>query len=328
MGEVFLGGTCGESTWRHKIAIPALTAAGLSYYNPQCGPGEWTPELIPIEAAAKDGASCQLFVITGETRGIASMIEAAELLARGVSIVLCLESYTADEPDSQDINRGRKYLLEVSSRPGCAVHNSVAGATSEVIQHVLDSRRSCNIPQDSSILSINQETVLSLTPTRTWNIPQPRAALCNSFSSSGNRVPEVFLGGTCGESTWRHKIAIPALTAAGVSYYNPQCGPGEWTPELIPIEAAAKDWASCQLFVITGETRGIASMIEAAELLARGVSIVLCPEPYTANEPDNQDINRGRKYLLEVASRHGCAVHNSVAGATSEVIQRIRALPF
>merc|ERR1711907_509859 len=142
------------------------------------------------------------------------------------------------------------------------------------------------------------------------------------------RVPEVFLGGTCGESTWRHKIAIPALTAAGVSYYNPQCGPGEWTPELIPIEAAAKDGASCQLFVITGETRGVASMIEAAELLARGVSIVLCLEPYTANEPDNQDINRGRKYLLEVASRHGCAVHNSVAGATSEVIQRIRALPF
>jgi hypothetical protein len=32
---VFLGGSCGKTTWRKNIAIPFLEAASITYYNPQ-----------------------------------------------------------------------------------------------------------------------------------------------------------------------------------------------------------------------------------------------------------------------------------------------------
>merc|ERR1711959_502494 len=327
--EIFLGGTCGESKWRQEQCIPMLVAARLSYYNPQLGPGEWTPELIPIEAAAKAGAVCQLFVITGDSRGIASMIEAAEMIVRGVAMVLCLEPYSLDQPDSQDVNRGRKYLLDVAGRHGCAVHDSVTAATAEAIERVR-SRRESQAQAAAHRQPLDQEAqdrgMPSLTRAHSWNFQQPMAPLCRQQSIHG--TPEIFLGGTCGESKWRQEQCIPMLVAARLSYYNPQLGPGEWAPELIPIEAAAKAGAVCQLFVITGESRGIASMIEAAEMIVRGVAMVLCLEPYSLDQPDSQDVNRGRKYLLDVAGRHGCAVHDSVTAATAEVVQRMRALPL
>ena len=33
--DVFLGGACGETTWRKDVAIPLLEQAGVSYWNPQ-----------------------------------------------------------------------------------------------------------------------------------------------------------------------------------------------------------------------------------------------------------------------------------------------------
>jgi hypothetical protein len=34
---VFLGGSCGNTTWRKHIAMPYLAAQGIEYYNPQVG---------------------------------------------------------------------------------------------------------------------------------------------------------------------------------------------------------------------------------------------------------------------------------------------------
>lgn len=42
--QVFLGGACGETTWRTDLAIPLLERAGISYFNPQLAPGAWTPD--------------------------------------------------------------------------------------------------------------------------------------------------------------------------------------------------------------------------------------------------------------------------------------------
>jgi len=91
--QIFLGGTCGNSRWRIDEAIPLLEEAGCSYYNPQLAPGTWTPDLIPIEQRAKEHADCLLFVITPDTRGVASMVEATEILSSGRSMVLVLSSY-------------------------------------------------------------------------------------------------------------------------------------------------------------------------------------------------------------------------------------------
>lgn len=143
-------------------------------------------------------------------------------------------------------------------------------------------------------------------------------------------APKIFLGGTCGDSRWRTDEAIPLLEEAGCSYYNPQLAPGTWTPELIPIEQRAKEHADCLLFVITADTRGVASMVEATELLSTGRSMVLVLTPYQQLEdlePSSvvDDVNRGRKYLQELAARHQCPVLTDVREATVMAIDLVQA---
>jgi len=117
---------------------------------------------------------------------------------------------------------------------------------------------------------------------------------------------------------------------AGCSYYNPQLAPGTWTPESIPIEQRAKQLADCLLFVITADTRGVASMVEATELLSTGRSMVLVLTPYQQLEdlePSSvgDDVNRGRKYLQELAARHRCPVLTDVREATVMAIDLVQA---
>ena len=77
--------------------------------------------------------------------------------------------------------------------------------------------------------------------------------------------PAVFLGGACNPTIWRSEIAMPMLTSAGVTYFNPQTD--DWDPEFVQVEAMMKERAEMLLFVLTKETRGIASMIETAEYI-------------------------------------------------------------
>lgn len=39
--EVFLGGSCNPTTWRHDIVIPFLKSNEITYYNPQ--QSDWVP---------------------------------------------------------------------------------------------------------------------------------------------------------------------------------------------------------------------------------------------------------------------------------------------
>lgn len=41
-------------------------------------------------------------------------------------------------------------------------------------------------------------------------------------ATRARRITDVFLGGSCGNTTWRQELAIPLLRQHGVSYYNPQ----------------------------------------------------------------------------------------------------------
>merc|ERR1719181_175194 len=85
-GKVFLGGSCNPTTWRRDTAMPAFDAAGVPYYNPQVD--DWTPELVQIEAEAKESAEVLLFVIDAQTRALASIVEASEYICRGRHVVL------------------------------------------------------------------------------------------------------------------------------------------------------------------------------------------------------------------------------------------------
>merc|ERR1711907_575622 len=60
---------------------------------------------------------------------------------------------------------------------------------------------------------------------------------------------------------------------AGVTYYNPQVD--HWHSGLIAEEAAAKEEAAVLLFFIDNSTRGIASLVEVAALIAAGRNVVM-----------------------------------------------------
>ena len=140
-GPVFLGGSCGASTWRTNIAIPRLEAAGIASYNPQVP--EWTPELIRTEARAKMAAAHLLFVIDGVARSITSMGEAMFFLeARPRDLTLVVE----DIPDGQviegsvitgrellDLNRARAYVRDAAKSAGVPLHVTVDAAMDPVI---------------------------------------------------------------------------------------------------------------------------------------------------------------------------------------------------
>lgn len=139
----------------------------------------------------------------------------------------------------------------------------------------------------------------------------------------------VFLGGACGTTTWRQTTAIPMLEAAGLSYFNPQLGVGEWTEECEFIEQQAKEEADLLLFVINGQTRGVASLAEVAYCIAAKRQLVLVltdvakdanigSDPLSADEC--RDLNRGRFYVQSMAEMHLIPVFKTVEDAVEHII--------
>lgn len=144
---------------------------------------------------------------------------------------------------------------------------------------------------------------------------------------------QVFLGGACGTTTWRKEIAIPLLGAAGVSYFDPQLGPGEWTPACEAAEMKAKAEADVQLFVINGETRGVAGIAEAAFFLGSGrpMALVVADVPAAAvvegeavGAREGKDLNRGRLFLRTMAAAAGVPVFERVEEATRHAIELVK----
>ena len=125
--QVFLGGSCNPTTWRKDVAIPSLTKAGVSFYNPQVE--NWSPELVAVEAAAKKEAEVLLFVIDGQTRAIASMLEAAEYISTGRRVVLVVQNIADGTEiagskvtggELKDLNRARaRYRKEIRNDCSC-----------------------------------------------------------------------------------------------------------------------------------------------------------------------------------------------------------------
>ena len=164
---------------------------------------------------------------------------------------------------------------------------------------------------------------------------------------------QVFLGGSCNPTTWRRDTAIPALSKAGITYYNPQVE--EWTPDLIDLETTAKHKSACLFFVIDGVTRAIVSMNEVTELICRGRTVVLVVQNVAAGQDiggqtlsqrevkvrvmgalghgrsisltschGEQDLNRGRAYLLDLAHRYAVPTFDSVEKGLDAVTAMFR----
>ena len=53
--DVYLGGSCGATSWRRDDIIPILNQHGVTFFDPQVS--EWDPSLISVEQAAKNQVS-------------------------------------------------------------------------------------------------------------------------------------------------------------------------------------------------------------------------------------------------------------------------------
>lgn len=158
-----------------------------------------------------------------------------------------------------------------------------------------------------------------------------------------NRFPEpepldlslsrgVFLGGSVGEGhSWRRDRAIPILYRHGIDHFNPNLV--EVFTQLTPREAQAKRSCVVLLFYISSTSRDISTMVEAAHFLGEGRAVVLCLELVAENStvdgewitpPAANDINRGRRYLADVANRTGTPIFDTVEDAVEQAIEMVR----
>jgi hypothetical protein len=140
--QVFLGGACGATDWRRRIAIPLLEQAGITYYDPQLGIGEWTPACEAAEMRAKDDAEVLLYVVSSQTRGVATCAEAAYALGSDRAVALAvadvglsdlIDGKLPTQQERDDLNRGRIFVRTMARSAGVPVFENVESAVRHAI---------------------------------------------------------------------------------------------------------------------------------------------------------------------------------------------------
>ena len=142
-------------------------------------------------------------------------------------------------------------------------------------------------------------------------------------------VYNVFLGGSCGETTWREDTAIPLLKANSLTYYNPQVDTDQWNIRKISEESSIKEISKFMLFVIAKDSPSIASMTEAAFLIGSGNNLHLVIEdleitenqiPYEMTAQSQKDNKRARSYIRDTARGNKVPVFATVNEAISAIL--------
>lgn len=94
------------------------------------------------------------------------------------------------------------------------------------------------------------------------------------MASALEQQPCVGLFGTCGNSTFRKELFIPAYQELEIPYFNPQVE--DWKPELAEIESDHLSHDVVQCWPVTGETYGTGSLAEQGYSIA---STLRAPTP-------------------------------------------------
>ncbi|MBP5655983.1 hypothetical protein J6X15_00120 [Candidatus Saccharibacteria bacterium] len=95
---VFLGGTCGDTTWRRDLI--AMLDPEIPFFDPQLGPGEWNDEAAAAETACKKEAKYQVYVIVEGNASPRSQFEAGHTAAKlGPRMIF---AYLGDLSDKKD----------------------------------------------------------------------------------------------------------------------------------------------------------------------------------------------------------------------------------
>ncbi|XP_049821271.1 uncharacterized protein LOC109602705 isoform X2 [Aethina tumida] len=151
--DVFLGGDKSAIKWCDEIAIPRLKNQGISYYNPtiregfrQNGTSNFTSwDVMDGWKQGMDRSRILLFVITGDTRGLSTMVFASHYLAvRPENVILCIQHLSVDgcNIDNEmltkiaikDYNRARVYLADLAKRKQVKVFTNITDAVQEAIE--------------------------------------------------------------------------------------------------------------------------------------------------------------------------------------------------
>lgn len=82
------------------------------------------------------------------------------------------------------------------------------------------------------------------------------------INTTNNKKRNVFLGGTCNNSTWRDEL-IPKLELLGITYFNPVVD--DWNEEAKAIEDWHKEHDDICLYVLTKEMTGCYSVAEVVQ---------------------------------------------------------------
>ena len=166
------------------------------------------------------------------------------------------------------------------------------------------------------------------------NLFQYTSSMLKPHQSSESNIPEqtryhVFLGGSCGDSTWRKDTAIPLLEASNVSYYNPQLGVNQWNIRRINEENSAKETSKSILFVIAKDSPSIASLTEASYLMGHARNVYLVVEELDVSEKQGnyrmtplsqKDNKRARMYIRDTAKIYKVPVFQTIDGAVSKIL--------
>jgi hypothetical protein len=162
--DIYLGGES-PTSWLNDTAIPLIRKNGLTFSLQDLDAGDQT---TPIELSALDTSRALLFVITKETRSVATTILAGHYIGKGCNVTLCIQDLPNDcrvkgEQLSQlainDYNRSRAYLRDYAKQANVHVFDGVK----EAVEHAMNQCRSS--------IAANKSTAASLASVRSRIAP-------------------------------------------------------------------------------------------------------------------------------------------------------------
>lgn len=111
MLSVFLGGTCGDSTWREELI--SMLNDKIKVFNPKVK--HWTEECQIIEGEHKEKDDILLFVITPETDNAYSISEVtASSIAKPESTIVCvMDNINGESFKKHELNAWKKILADL-----------------------------------------------------------------------------------------------------------------------------------------------------------------------------------------------------------------------
>ncbi len=126
---VFLGGTCGGSTWRDKL-IPMFSDK-VDAFNPVVP--DWTPECQENEDFHKEHDDVNLFVITPESNSAYSLFEiGVEATKNPKRTVVCfLDNENGTAFDAQRVKSNKKMASDLK-KMGVAVYDNLDELSADI----------------------------------------------------------------------------------------------------------------------------------------------------------------------------------------------------